>query len=303
MPGARRVSHAACSTGDLAVADRRRAGQRLRRRERRRAASSRREYGDKIGKTYGGQRSRRRLGRRRRRRGRSSRPQGALQRRHHGGRRRDRRRRGARHRRARIIISKGVFYIPEAGRRARRAARRASRRCSPTFRSRVCATSTTVKEHIRSASPKRFTRARNAARHHSRRHGGMRRSRMTAVFLGLLAATFYGAADFLRRFGDASARPCSAVTAASQLDRAACSSRSRFGSPGRPTPVDLLWGLAAGVCGGAGIALALSRALDRQDGRRFADDCGDRGRSSRSPSASRAANGRAYGSAWDSRSR
>ncbi|MGR4065336.1 MAG: EamA family transporter [Vulcanimicrobiaceae bacterium] len=77
---------------------------------------------------------------------------------------------------------------------------------------------------------------------------------MTAVVLGLLAATFYGAADFCG--GLASKRATMlAVTFGAQATGLVLIAAAIWFFPGTPTPVDLLWGLAAGVCGGAGIGL------------------------------------------------
>jgi drug/metabolite transporter (DMT)-like permease len=77
---------------------------------------------------------------------------------------------------------------------------------------------------------------------------------MTAVFLGLLAATFYGAADFCGGLASKRASMIS-VTFGAQLTGLVLIAGAIWVFPGRPTPGDLLWGLAAGVCGGAGIGL------------------------------------------------
>jgi drug/metabolite transporter (DMT)-like permease len=77
---------------------------------------------------------------------------------------------------------------------------------------------------------------------------------MTAVFLGLLAATFYGAADFCGGLASKRASMVS-VTFGAQLTGLVLIAGAIWLFPGRPTRVDLLWGLAAGVCGGAGIGL------------------------------------------------
>lgn len=82
---------------------------------------------------------------------------------------------------------------------------------------------------------------------------------MISVLLGLSAAICYGAADFLGGL---------ATKRSSMLSVAIAGQAAGFGLlllvlpffPGNPHSADLLWGAAAGVCGGLGIAL-LYRAL------------------------------------------
>ena len=72
--------------------------------------------------------------------------------------------------------------------------------------------------------------------------------------LGTLAGISYGAADFI---GGLAARRISAV-AVTAISQAAGLVLLLIAVPffgGHPTPVDLAWGLAGGVCGGVGIAL------------------------------------------------
>lgn len=74
------------------------------------------------------------------------------------------------------------------------------------------------------------------------------------VGLSLLAAFFYGAADFCG--GLASKRaPVMAVTTLSRLTGLAVLAIVLPFIPAHPTPSDFLWGTLAGICGGAGIAL------------------------------------------------
>jgi drug/metabolite transporter (DMT)-like permease len=77
---------------------------------------------------------------------------------------------------------------------------------------------------------------------------------MISVVFGLLAAAFYGAADFC---GGLATKRTSMIstTFVAQLTGLALLMLLIWFFPGHPTRSDLAWGFLAGICGGAGIAL------------------------------------------------
>ncbi|MDQ2991464.1 MAG: DMT family transporter [Candidatus Eremiobacteraeota bacterium] len=77
---------------------------------------------------------------------------------------------------------------------------------------------------------------------------------MLSIVLGILAAAFYGAADFCG--GIATKRTSIfAVTIVSQAAGLALLAIVVVFTPGRALPFDYLWGALGGICGGVGIAL------------------------------------------------